>query len=204
MFNALRQRKHTQRLNAIASGDLDALAKHLRGSDKTWLDDIEASPLVCAIEAGQAKALRLLLAAGANPNTLTTEQKPLLQLALEQTNSLALISELLSAKADLHTAAEAAGSPITHLCLTLSPPAQWLLHLGRLLQHGADINTIDSDGHRLLDLALAKQDQPLLQFLINSGAHLPEQWPDNLPAELSAYLERCREDQRIRAMFLNP
>ena len=204
MFNALRQRKHTQRLNAIASGDLDALAKYLRGSDKTWLDDIEVSPLVCAIEAGQAKALRLLLDAGANPNALTPEHKPLLQLALKQTNSLALISELLSAKADLHTAAVAAGSPITHLCLTLCPPAQWPLHLGRLLQHGADINAIDSNGHSLLDLALEKQDQPLLQFLISSGAHLPEQWPDNLPAELAVYLERCREDQRIRVMFLNP
>jgi ankyrin repeat protein len=78
-----------------------------------------------------------------------------------------------------------------------------MLHLSRLLEHGADINQPDDTGTTLLLRLLPTGNLPLLQFLLQSGAKCEPQWLESMEdPTLLSQLRRTLDDIKIRNMML--
>jgi len=193
---------------AVTEGDEERLLKLLgnRPADE-WLQVINAGGqhlLELSIRAGQPRILQLLLQRLPEPQVLPDAScgTPLILLALRQAdNRLALLSTLLRAGADASLVHE--GLPLLHHCVECCEENELMLHLSRLLEHGADINQPDADGSTLLIRLLPGGNLPLLQFLLQSGARCEPQWLEALPDPvLATQLRRTLEDMRIRAMLL--
>lgn len=204
MLSLLKKRKESILLKAIESGDLNTLAKRLKQTDASHLNNQteQLSAIEVAILAGQAKALRILVGAGADPHQLASTKEPYLLLALQQQRSLALVSELLQSGADPDQIMQQTDTHVVTACFQHCAPSELMLHLNRFVQYGIDLNQADSQGLTALDHALKTENKELLNFLIASGAKTPEIWPEMLPEALRLHLQRCVEDMRIRRMFL--
>ena len=201
MLHFFSKRRLTQFNQAITNGHEDQLVRLLKVLPPETLNQPlinDLLPTEIAIQAEQAKALTLLLNAGAQANPPLEAGTSLLHLALKQSNSLALITPLLEQKAKVRCYS----GELIGLCFAHVTPSQWMLHLNRLIQYELDINQPDKSGYTALEHALRHQDKELLSFLINSGVNIPEKWPDYLNDELSAYLTRSVADLQIRQMFL--
>ena len=206
MLKLLKNRQREKIIRAVEQGDLDVIAKYLKGKPADELNqpiDEEHSLSEIAIHAGQEKALNLLLGAGANPNARTRDNVPLLFCALLSNHSLGLVSELLKAGADVLALHPHTQENIVIYCIKHCPPERLMLHLNRLHQYGASLSAADPSGKTVLDYALATQDRNLLQFLVMSGAPTPQEWSTDLDADLRDFLVRCVSDLHIRQMFLN-
>lgn len=205
MLSLFKKRKESILLKAIESGDLNTLAKRLKQTNAAYLNNQEEqlSAIEVAICAGQAKALRILIAAGADPHQLASTKEPYLLLALQQERSLALISELLQSGADPKQLMQHTDTHIITACFRHCAPTELMLHLNRFIQYGIDLNQADSQGLTALDHALKTENKELLNFLIVSGSNTPKIWPETTPDALKAYLNRCIDDIRIRQMFLD-
>ncbi|MBR9884120.1 MAG: hypothetical protein GYB21_10895, partial [Oceanospirillales bacterium] len=91
------------------------------------------------------------------------------------------------------------GRSLLHWCFDSVKPEQLMLHLSRLVQHGADL----SHGDELVSLAMLENDQATVHFLIHSGAPLPEALDRiNCSEAMRDYAKRCADDKRIREMML--
>ncbi|UTW11488.1 hypothetical protein [Marinobacterium rhizophilum] len=206
----------TRLIQAIERDDADALAKWLRKASPALLsqplhDDLLATEL--AIDAQRPKLLWLLLNAGADANAIGTDGTPLSWRALSlqgpEPKSLELLAALLRAGADANSC-NPAGTPLLHACFEVCSPARLMLHLSRLLEAGAGIDSQDAAGRSILQLALHSDRRELIQFLIHSGAALPEELPLGAPDSAQAdinpetltYARRCQQDYRIRQQFL--
>lgn len=206
MLKLLKIRQKEKIIRAVEQGDLDAIAKYLKGKSAAELNqpiDEQRYLSEIAIQAGQEKALNLLLGAGANPNTCTQDNVPLLFCALLSNHSLGLISELLKAGADVLAPHPHDQENIVIYCIKHCPAEKLMLHLNRLHQYGASLSATDQSGKTVLDYALYTQDRNLLQFLVMSGAPTPAEWPAELPTDLRDFLIRCVSDLQIRQMFLS-
>ena len=152
------------------------------------------------------KALEQLLRIGADPNQLSSQQLPLLYLALQQPQqSLALISALLQNGCEYGFVVIADNLPDTALlaCFEYCADNDLMLHISRLIEHGADINKAGLNGCSPLQKALQKEQLSLIQFMIQSGAELPDVIPPNWCSETTAnYARRCTEDLRIRKLMM--
>ncbi|MBY4675702.1 hypothetical protein [Marinobacterium arenosum] len=201
MLNFLKGRS-AKLADAIDRGALDKLGPLLNRFDADQLNGplLEGqSATERAIRANQAGALRLILDKGGTADTLASDGQPLSPLALQQPDSLALLSALLQAGANAN-GCDQAGRSLLQLCLIHCPPARRMLHLNRLIQHGADLQSQP----QLLLNALQQQDRELVQFLVNSGLDLPDTLPDaEYDAELLNYARRLQQDRQIRQAFFN-
>jgi ankyrin repeat protein len=200
-----RNKKRNKLIKVIESGDLTSLSKRLKALDPATLDASDnghLSAIEVAIRAGQAKAMELIISAGADIKKLASSHEPYLLLALQQKQSLALISVLLQSGANPEQIIEITDTHVVTACFRHCAPAELILHLGRFLQYGVNLNQPDSHGLTALDHALKTENKELLNFLITSGAQPPEVWPESLPDSLRSHLQRCVDDIRIRQMFL--
>lgn len=193
--------KEDKLIQAIEQGDLNNLGQLLNKFEAVAINSpIKDGPCCIerAIRANQAKALGLILDKGGDAKRHTIADQPFCFLALEQADSLALLSALLKAGADVskNYQQQSLLSYASEHC----PAGQLMLHLSRLNQHGADIS---SEPHLISD-ALQQRDQPLIQFLINSGANLPttldEEQFDN---EILQYAKRTQQDRDLRLQLFN-
>jgi len=200
LFHSPLERLHT----AIAADDVDKVAKRLTKLDAQTLSQPGpngAHALELALTAEEPRILVLLLQKAETPLPPASCGTPLSVLALQQRNSLTQLTALLQAGADANQCHQ--GQPLLHLCIEHCPPDTLMVHLSRLLQHGADIDRGDAQGRTLLEKLMPLADQALLQFLIQSGAHCEDRWLEQLADEaLALQLKRVCEDLRIRRMML--
>ena len=204
MLNLFKKHKESNLLKAIETGDLSALAKRLKQTATESLNQQmdRLSTIEIAIRAGQAKALGMLIDAGASLEELASTHEPYLLLALQQEQSLPLISVLLQAGADPEEIMKRSDTHVVTACFQHCSSTSLMLHLNRFIQYGIDLNQPDSQGLTALDHALKTENKALLSFLISSGSNTPQAWPETMPEALKTYLNRCVDDMRIRQMFL--
>ncbi len=204
MLALFKKQKEAKLLNAIETGDLNTLAKRLKQIDPASLNQQteRLSTIEIAIRTGQAKALSMLINAGANLESLASTNEPYLLLALQQEHSLALISALLQSGADPEQIMKVSDTHAVTACFQHCSSTSLMLHLNRFIQYGIDLNQPDSRGLTALDHALKTENRELLNFLIVSGSNTPQIWPDSLSESLRTHLQRCVDDVRIRQMFL--
>ena len=142
----------------------------------------------------------------ADPNQPSSQQLPLLYLALQQPQqSLALISTLLQNGCEYDFIADADNLPDTALlaCFEYCADNDLMLHISRLVEQGADINMVGLNGCSPLQKALQKEQLSLIQLMIQSGAELPDEIPQSWCSETTAnYARRCAEDLRIRKLMM--
>lgn len=198
MFEFLKGREQ-KLIESIENGELDKLGPLLNKFDEQSLNSpVHQGQTVMelAIHAGQPHALALILSKGGQAETPSASGEPLTALALAQSDSLPLLSVLLAAGADVHQP-DTQGRSLLELCVNHCTNSQLPLHLSRLQQHGADLNSYPA----LLVSALQQFDQPLIQFLIKSGCTLPD-LPASIPAESISYANRLIADYQIQQQFL--
>ncbi len=197
---------------AIINADLLLLKKQLHKVDAAQLDmPLPDTPFgaISAIELAiryqHPKVLSQLCSAGANPNLADSRQQPMLYLALQQPQqSLALVSALLQAGHALKRIS-ADNLPQTPLlaCFTYCADSTLMLHLGRLLEYGADIDQPDHNGRTPLQQALRREQPALVQFMVQSGAKVTKNLSaDGYSQEITDCALRCAEDLRIRKMMM--
>jgi ankyrin repeat protein len=115
--------------------------------------------------------------------------------------SLDLIAALLRAGADPNRE-NSTGTPLLHACFEQCEPARLMLHLSRLLESGARIDSRDAAGQSILQLALLSDRRELIQFLIHSGAAVPDAVAPDIGHDTLLYAQRCQQDYQIRQQFL--
>ena len=197
MLNIFKSDRLAKAYKAITAKDNEKLLKQLQKMDAAEIDAPVSENTPCLVECcllqQDVKALKLLIEFGANieQNSQTQPQLSLMQLALAQEKSLALLGELLHANHHYNL------QPLMTECFDTCSEQELMLHLSLLLQQGAQLD--DSLMHK----ALHTGRQPLVHFMINSGADKPQ----NLEAhshdpEILAYANKCWEDKKIREMFL--
>lgn len=196
MLKILTSSRNQKLINAIIEADLDKLARLLTKFDAAALDaplrDKQSAAEV-AISAQQPKSLELIMNQGCNANALASCGRPLLLLALQQSeNSLNLITQLLRAGADANT------DNLLSACFYHCSETEQMVHLSRLIEYGSQL-TQDPD---LMPLALGTERLELIHFLINSGAELPADMESIHCSDATlSYAKRCVDDRRVREMM---
>lgn len=205
-----KQRRQHKLRQSIVDGDIMAVKKQLEklGSDAqtVLLDGPDAgsiSPQELAILSNQPKVLEQLLQAGLSANRKDSQGQPLLYLALQQEQSLALISALLQNGACTEPDDLNDQLPETALLACLVYQVSPLtLHISRLAEQGANLHCTDRQGNNLLHYALLLEDQNLIQLLINSDLTPDDLSPEQYPTAMFAYAKRCAEDLRVRRLMM--
>lgn len=197
MLNLFKSARLAKACKAIESDNLEQLSKLLKklGTDEINQPVSETLPTLtefCILKQS-AKALKLVLQHGGSPDQQSKNHPDLslYKLALQSENSLTLLTPLLE-------------NGQNHDCQALLKESfnqcesnQLMLHISLLLQHGAEIT--DDTVHS----ALSSGELPLINFLFNSGATLPEDINSRgYKEEIIRYAEKCVEDLKIRQMFL--
>ncbi len=170
-------------MHALRDGDRRQLARTLR--------DVPASvnakgqggwtPLMYAALYGDAEAVRLMLAARANPNTPNESGGTALMYALDDAEKTRL---LLEAGADPNARS---GEGRTPLLIAVGQTGSYPV-VRLLLEKGAIASARLSDGRGVLPLAIAARDASLLQLLLDHGA--PKS-PSPLGLALSSGCSAC-------------
>ncbi|GGC04452.1 hypothetical protein GCM10011352_33310 [Marinobacterium zhoushanense] len=201
MLKIFRDARTAKLVTALNSGDRDMLAKLAGKVDSEQLgtplsEGLNAAEL--ALQAGQPDALAWVLERTELAGGQGVDGRPYTLIALRHADqSLGLLNTLLQAGADANARFE--GRSLLHWCFDSVKSEQLMLHLSRLVQHGAELST----GAELVTLALLRDDQATVHFLIHSGAPLPEQIDQIECSEaMRCYAKRCVEDKRIREMML--
>lgn len=199
MLNLFRRARQRLLIEALQTGDLDRLSKLGRKIDAATLgaelhnglNGIELS-----IHSAQPKALQWVLDLCPAANETDRDGEPYSVLALRQPRqSLGLLTVLLQAGSDPNRVYQQ--RPLLHWCFELCAPEQLMLHLSRLIEQGARLD------ETALLLALRLEQQPLVHFLIQSGAPMADTLDEpGLDPALVAYARRCLDDKRIREMML--
>jgi len=207
-MNFLNKRAIKKTASAISEGDLHLLKKQLSKLESEQLNSplfehqggyISAAEL--AIVSQQPKALEHLLQSNCSAKYESSDQ-PLIYLALQQKQSLALLTVLLQQNSPTRFPGLEISSA-EFACFIYCPATSLMLHLSRLVEYGGELNQVNREGHSLLLLALATEQQSLLQFMINSGADIPHEIADNwCSSEIISYAKRCADDLKIRQMML--
>ena len=197
MLNLFKSDRLAKAYKAIQTGDTEQLLKQLKKISPDEInqpvsDTIPGLVESCVLEQ-QPKALELVLKHGASANTpcLSHSDLSLATLALQKEKSLPLLTQLLQAgcKEDKQE--------LLHLCFEQCDEQQLMLHISLLLQSGAQLDAA------LLHKGLQTGQLPLIHFLVNSGAPVPEDIEQQgYSDEIISYAKRCAEDLKIRKMFL--
>lgn len=198
LFKNARARRLTQ---ALIDGDLNRLARYNGKVDAEQLRQPlaeQGNALELTLDAGQPEALEWVLRHCPDADGNNARGEPYtLQAMRHPSRSLALLSVLLQQGADPNRQHDR--RTLLHWCFDLCAEEQLMLHLSRLAQHGAEL----ADDGTLVERSLLSGQQPLIHFLIHSGAPLPQTLDTlELDEALKAYARRCAEDRRIREMML--
>ena len=203
-------------MHALRNGDVPQFARNLREAPASVNAKAHGgwTPLMYAALYGDADAVRLLLAAGANPNTANESGGTALMYALDNAEQTRV---LLDAGADPNARS---GEGRTALLIAVGRTGSYPV-VKLLLEKGATASARLSDGRGVLQLAVAARDAALLQLLLDHGAPkspvplgqavdlacgacfdllLPLAQPDDLAGALGAAV-RMGDLPRIRLML---
>jgi ankyrin repeat protein len=204
MLKSLFDSRHERLLKAISANDVDKLAGLLSKVDAEHLampGRDGRHPLEQALSSDEPRILELLLQKAQRPLPTAHCGTPLICLALQHVDSLSKLTLLLQAGEDANRAHQ--GRQLLHLCIEHCDRPRLMLHLSRLLQHGADINALDANGCTPVQRLLPTGDQALLQFLLQSGAECREEWLADVDnPELVTQLKRVLDDLKIRKIMM--
>ena len=123
------------------------------------------TPLYQAIQRNHLSAAKLLLAAGADPNERTDEQKTALSWSAAQGTEDSLLLLLQHPTTALDTRDRTGQTPLQH-----AATAGHAKCLRMLLDAGANVNHADSDGRTALTLAASKGHKVAAKLLVRNGA----------------------------------
>ncbi|WP_261842124.1 hypothetical protein [Aliamphritea ceti] len=204
------QRRLSKLRQSILDGDIMAVKKQLKklasDNEETLVLDTDSgniSPQELAIRSNQPQVLEHLLQAGFTANNTDSQQQPLLYLALQQEQSLALITVLLQAGAVTEPGNLSGQLPETALLACFKYQVSPLtLHISRLAEQGANLQHTDKQGNNLLHQALQLEDQNLIQLLISSDLSMVDLSPETYSPAIFAYAKRCAEDLRVRRLMM--
>lgn len=152
-------------MHALRDGDRQQFARTLREAPASVNAKGHGSwtPLMYAALYGDAEAVRLLLAARANPNMANESGGTALMYALDDAEKTRL---LLDAGADPNARS---GEGRTALLIAVGRTGSYPI-VKLLLEKGASVSARLSDGRGVLPLAIAARDASLLQLLLDHGA----------------------------------
>ncbi len=152
-------------MHALRDGDRQQLARALREAPASVNAKGQGgwTPLMYAALYGDAEAVRLLLAARANPNTANESGGTALMYALDDAEKTRL---LLDAGADPNARS---GEGRTALLIAVGRTGSYPI-VKLLLDKGASASARLSDGRGVLPLAIAARDASLLQLLLDHDA----------------------------------
>ena len=200
---------HLKKLQqAIIEADLTVLKKQFSRLEDELLrqhrfsfNDQSINAAELAIMAQQPKSLEHLLQSGFGLSP--TLPKPLIYQALQQPrHSLALLTVLLQCGAAMEYP-DQQPEHVLFACLEYCPDNSLMLHLSRLNEYGADLNSRNREGHSVLMQVLQLEQQPLVQMLVNSGAELPDSIPEGWCSDaIIGHAQRCADDLKIRQLML--
>lgn len=198
MFNFFKSDRLAKAYKAIESDNLEQLTNILKKIEPSELntvvsDQIPSLAEYCVISSN-SKALKHVLEHGGSADLIpeTKSANSLYSLALQQPTSHALLSPLLS------HGNEANIQQLMLECFESNDDQQRMLNISLLMQHGAIID------NEIVHLALEAENLPLINFLFNSGASLPDDIKDKgYKEDVVAYAQKCVEDLKIRQMFLS-
>lgn len=193
MLNLFQDQTIKKLKRAIEEGDTQTVSQTFKKLKQAEQAALAPELLSLAITTAQPAALETLLSADISPNTTTEHGTPSLLLALEQSDSLRLITPLLQAGANTQ------GLDLPLRCLELCRDETLMMHLNRLQQHGVDL---DIHSEALFAHAAAKNNAELIKFLVQSEVTMPSEWPAGTPETIIALAKRCEEDQRIQKLML--
>lgn len=204
------QRRLSKLRQSILDGDIMAVKKQLKklasDNEETLVLDTDSgniSPQELAIRSNQPQVLEHLLQAGFTANDTDSQQQPLLYLALQQEQSLALITVLLQAGAVTEPGNLSGQLPETALLACFKYQVSPLtLHISRLAEQGANLQHTDKQGNNLLHQALQLEDQNLIQLLISSDLSMANLSSETYSPAIFAYAKRCAEDLRVRRLMM--
>lgn len=187
-----RQKRHQRLTTALKNGDTDTLARLLpKHNRKTLCEALEI-----ALYANQPAALRLLIQAGASLNN--PAQNALLDYPFTQPNTLVLLKLLLQAGAHIKDRE----AHLLELGLQHCQPSDLPQLLDCLQNAGMSLEQTTVHGIDAMTHALQNTDRPLLNYLIASGAALPDPWPAGVSDEIIQFAKRRHDDQKIQQAFL--
>ena len=142
----------------------ETFRSHESASDSAGADDSPSFPV--AVEKGHTRAVRRLLAAGAQVDQPLAYGGTALHVAAAQ-NNVPLAKVLLDAGADVRATNEYLSTP---LMVAAANGARKCAQL--LLDHGAQINAVDRYGHSPIARAIQRGQLDMLDFLAERGADL--------------------------------
>lgn len=153
-----------------STGPLQVLIEH---GAKVNLPPDEEAPLLRAISTGKLLATRMLLDAGADPNTQAAGRTALMFIAATQHHEVA--SLLINRGADLH-ATDNSGDQAVHIAARNRNPET----LAALLRCGADKAARSARGTGKTPLELAAENRSVrgVETLLEAGALVPEVMQD--------------------------
>lgn len=149
----------------IRNNDLSALRQLIRDPGPAARDARGNSPLMYAAALGSVESMRLLLEAGADPNTPNNfDATPLMWCA----GDAAKVRLLLSKGAKVEARSKLGRTPL--MIAAYNDGA--IETAGLLLEKGADVNARDKGGASVLELAAAANNIELARILIAKGANV--------------------------------
>lgn len=201
MLRLFKDARTAKLVNALRCSDRETLNK-LAGKftpeqlSEPLSDNLNA--LEIALAAGQASSTLWVMEQLPQHPQRDADKVPYLLKALQhETASLALITGLLQAGFDANITHDERS--LLEWCFEHCDQQTLMLHLSRLTQHGATLE----EAEVLVVRSMEREDQATLNFLISSGAPLPEDL-SSIPCsdELRTYARRCADDKKIREMML--
>lgn len=198
MLNLFKSDRLGKAYKAIEAQNMEQLCQQLKKITDSEInqpvsDQVPPLAEACILKQN-SKALRWVLEHGASADIKahSTPDSSLYQLALQQPQSHALLSQLLSYGKQYDT------QSLLTQCFAHCDSQQVMLHISLFLQYGATVTD------EIVHQALASANLPLINFLFNSGAELPEELENKgYSEEVISYARRCAEDLKIRRMFLS-
>ncbi|MGB0664505.1 MAG: hypothetical protein ACPGMR_12040 [Pontibacterium sp.] len=177
-------------IDAIQSDKPDVVAKRLTLDKLGKLSQDEKNTLVnAALSQANSKILSLLLAALGE--SVCQKNSQWLLVSLEQTNALALLTELLHAKVP------ASDLTLIDAVVSQKDKGDWLMIISRLAEHGLAVEQHPT----LLTTALRNDHQNLVHYLIEAGSELPTEQPQGCSDDIWLYAKRCADNKAVRALL---
>ncbi|XP_071809007.1 ankyrin repeat and SOCS box protein 5-like isoform X2 [Asterias amurensis] len=141
---------HTPLTRACSERHKDCVDLLIRSGAKLNIENEMFSPLHCAAAAGCIDSTNLLLQAGAEVDKLDYNRSGTPLHAAANGHQTACAKALLQAGADINSARPTDNKTPLHVAASVSAPAEMIT---LLLQHGAKIHDLDTEGKKAVDLA---------------------------------------------------
>ena len=145
--------------------ELEALIT--KGFKLDLVDNLEGSPLHCAVRYNANECMDLLIKKGANVNVLDVQNRETPLMTSINTNETALNTLLENPNVDYVTIRNKDGETTLFYAIRAAKP--FLVH--EFIQRGADVNELNNDGLSPLYVAISLRLDEIVQILLDNGAN---------------------------------